>query len=140
MKRESLKQLGLDKEAIDRVMLLHQGDVENNKKVLNKQREENSILKKQMQDMKVKLDILNTIDIDQLQKESTFWKSKYEQELQCLKFEYALQLAIINAKPKNPEILKKLIDDNNMQYTQEFLQKVTQQIQRLKETDYYLFE
>jgi chromosome segregation ATPase len=85
MKREFLKELGLDDSVIDKVMAENGKDVEKQKKEAEKAAEKFKNLETELETNKKTLDDANTqiqkfkgMDIEGIQKSANEWKSKYE--------------------------------------------------------------
>lgn len=55
-------------------------------------------------------------EIEKLQEQNSTTKNEYEQTIQELKFDYALENALANAKAKNPKIAKALIQKDGLVY------------------------
>ena len=66
--------------------------------------------------------------------------AEYENKINKMQFDYALDGALAGAKCKNNKALKALLDMNNIKYQDGKLQGLEEQINSLKESDTYLFD
>lgn len=81
MKREDLKDLGLEKETIDKIMGLHQIDVEAHKTVLASKDGEISTLKTNIEDLSNQVKAFDGVDVEKLKQTANDWEVKYNQDL-----------------------------------------------------------
>lgn len=91
MKREFLKELGLDGEIIDKIMAENGADIEKHKKAtekatqdLEKYKEENDGLKTQLGEANTQINSFKEMDIDGIKASAEEWKTKYETDTQAL--------------------------------------------------------
>lgn len=66
--------------------------------------------------------------------------AEYENKINKMQFDYALDGALAGAKCKNNKALKALLDMNNIKYQDGKLEGLEDQINSLKESDAYLFD
>lgn len=149
MKRETLKELGVPEEALDGVM------AEYGKSVTAKNSEIDS-LKAERDSQKEQLDQRNK-DIEALRKDSgtsqevkdelESWKSKYSEleetsqtELNEMKLQSALDLALATADVHNPRAVKGLLNMEDVKVTDDGVKGLKEQLEALKESDAYLFK
>ncbi|MED4399781.1 phage scaffolding protein [Metabacillus fastidiosus] len=149
MNREFLKGLGLEDEAIDKIMAEHGKTVNSTKEELKTAQAESISLKEQLSERDKQLEGLtgqvgdNEALKQQLEalKEANKQKSdEYEAKLQRQSYDYALNHALLTAKARNPLAVKALLDQDLIKLDGEQLLGLSEQIDKLKETDAYLFE
>ena len=82
--------------------------------------------------------LLNQIkDLQALNKQTT---TDYENKINQIQFDYALEGALTNAKCKNTKALKALLDMDSIKYQDGKLDGLENQLNSLKESDSYLFD
>ena len=82
--------------------------------------------------------LLNQIkDLQALNKQTT---TDYENKINQMQFDYALDGALTNAKSKNNKALKALLDMNSIKYQEGKLEGLQEQIEALKNDASYLFD
>ena len=81
--------------------------------------------------------LLNQIkDLQALNKQTT---TDYENKINQMQFDYALEGALTNAKSKNNKALKALLDMNSIKYQEGKLEGLQEQIEALQKDASYLF-
>ena len=82
--------------------------------------------------------LLNQIkDLQALNKQTT---TDYENKINQMQFDYALDGALTNAKSKNNKALKALLDMNSIKYQEGKLEGLQEQIEALQKDASYLFD
>ena len=82
--------------------------------------------------------LLNQIkDLQALNKQTT---TDYENKINQMHFDYALECALTNAKSKNNKALKALLDMNSIKYQEGKLEGLQEQIEALQKDASYLFD
>ncbi|WP_290454748.1 phage scaffolding protein [Romboutsia ilealis] len=82
--------------------------------------------------------LLNQIkDLQALNKQTT---TDYESKINQMKFDHALEGALNNAKCKNSKALRALLDIDNVKLNEGKLEGLEEQLNKLKESDSYLFD
>ena len=82
--------------------------------------------------------LLNQIkDLQALNKQTT---TDYENKINQIQFDYALDGALTNAKSKNNKALKALLDMNSIKYQEGKLEGLQEQIEALQKDASYLFD
>jgi chromosome segregation ATPase len=82
--------------------------------------------------------LLNQIkDLQALNKQTT---TDYENKINQMQFDYALEGALTNAKSKNNKALKALLDMNSIKYQEGKLEGLQERIEALKNDASYLFD
>ncbi|KRO16636.1 phage scaffolding protein [Lacticaseibacillus saniviri] len=153
MNRELLESLGLDKEAIDKVMAAHGKAVTELKSKADKADElaaANETLTTQLSDRDKDLKSLKkgAGDNEELNKQLSELQSKYTTETQALqdqiastKLNGALSTALVEAKVRNPKAVKGLLDMDKIKLDdKDQLSGLEDQLQAIHESDSYLFD
>jgi hypothetical protein len=151
MKTEFLKGLGLEKEAIDKIMAENGKDIELEKgkaKDLQTQLDTaNNTIKerdKQLEDLKNSPDNPETLkqQIQQLQNDNKKAKETHDAEIKQLKVNNALEKALTGAKAKNAKAVKALLElGNDIELLEDgTIKGLDEKIKELKKSDAYLFE
>ena len=82
--------------------------------------------------------LLNQIrDLQALNKQTT---TDYENKINQMQFDYALDCALTNAKSKNNKALKALLDMNSIKYQEGKFEGLQEQIEALQKDASYLFD
>lgn len=153
MKREFLKELGLEQDVIDKIMAEHGKSVqtlqtdkdklEGDKKALEGQ---NKTLDGQLKERDEQLKALAKMDpkelqikIDQLQRENSTAKEAYEKQLKDQAFDFALDIGIAGSGAKNPKMVKGAIDASKLTLVDGKLIGLDEQISAMKTSDAYAF-
>lgn len=80
------------------------------------------------------------VDLDGLKKSVTDWENKYNTDIAAVKLDSAVNMALVEAKAKNPKLAKAALDMSVIKMDGENLLGLTEQLDKLKETDGYLFD
>lgn len=80
------------------------------------------------------------VDLDGLKNSVTEWENKYNTDIAAVKLDSAVNMALVEAKAKNPKLAKAALDMSIIKLDGENLTGLTEQIDKLKESDAYLFE
>lgn len=150
MNAEDLKKLGLtDEEVIQKIIVLHGKDIEGHKNKLTTAQAEVDGLKKQMTEANSTIEGFKKLDPEALQKAADEWKAKAEaaqaeaqKQVAELKFNHALNGALISAKAKNAKAVQALLDMNNLKLneTDGSIIGLEDQIKKIKSENDYLFD
>lgn len=149
MKREDLKKLGLEDEAIESVMKLHGQTVnglqeqvttlqaseanlksqnvkhEKDLKTLQKDNDDNETLKQTIKD---------------LQKQNADAKTEYEQQLVGMQRDSAIEKALATSGAKNTKAVKALLDADKIVFKDGELSGLAEQLEAYKQSDPYMFD
>ena len=79
------------------------------------------------------------VDVDGLKKSVTDWENKYNTDIAAVKLDSAVNMALVEAKAKNPKLAKAALDMSVIKLDGEKLLGLTEQIDTLKKSDGYLF-
>lgn len=80
------------------------------------------------------------VDIDKLKKDAEDWEAKYNADLAAVKLDSALNLALVEAKVKNPKLARAGLDMSIIKLDGDKLLGLSEQLEALKKSDGYLFE
>lgn len=80
------------------------------------------------------------VDVEGLKKSAADWESKYNTDIAAVKLDSAINLALVEAKAKNPKLARAALDMSVIKLDGEKLLGFTEQLDKLKESDAYLFE
>lgn len=80
------------------------------------------------------------VDLDKLKKDASEWENKYNTDIAAVKLDNAVNMALMQAKAKNPKLAKAALDMSVIKMDGENLLGFNEQIDKLKESDGYLFE
>ena len=146
MNREFLEGIGLEKEAIDKVMAEHGKTLNATKDDLEKTSADRDNLKEQLSERDKQLEELNKVDPEAMKEEITRLKkandevsTEYQQKLDKQQFDFALEKAITGEKARNPKAVKALLNTESIKLDGDKLLGLDEQLKGLKESDGYLF-
>lgn len=147
MKREDLKALGLTDEAIESVMGLYGKDIEAHKITATNLQTQLDAANSQLTEANTTIEGFKKLKPDELQAAADDWKAKYEQaqkdsadQLARVKFDHALESALVNAKAKNPKAVQALLSADKLKLKDDgTLEGFDEQIKAIREKDEYLF-
>ena len=150
MEREFLKGLGLEKDAIDKIMAENGKDIELEKgKVKDIQSQlvtANNTIKerdKQLEILKNSPDNPETLkqQIQQLQDDNKAKDEAHQKEIKELKVNSALEKALTNAKAKNAKAVQALLDlGDDVELNEDgTIRRLDEKIKALKKSDAYMF-
>lgn len=120
MKRDELKKLLGDSatdEVIGKIMDMHGADIEAHKKSATDLQAQFDTVNQQLTDANKQIEDFKGMNIDEIKKAADDYKAQFEKaqtdhatQMQDLKFEHALDGALVTAKAKNPKAVKALLD------------------------------
>lgn len=149
MKREDLKKIeGLTDEQINSIMNLHQTDVTTWTTKLSEKDNELTTEKGKVTSLTADLEKFKDVDIEELKNaKSTYETEKqkliddHAKEINDMKFNSALELAVIGTKTVDPIALKAHLDTSKLKYNEETkgIDGLDEQITSIKESCGYLF-
>lgn len=149
MKREFLKSLELTDEVIDKIMAENGNDINREKAKqteletqINDYKTQVSDRDKQLEELKKSVGDSESLkaQIDKLQEDNKKSNEAYEAKIKQMGIENAINVALSNAKAKNAKAVRALLDLENAQLDGETVKGLDKQIEKLKESDAYLFE
>jgi hypothetical protein len=149
MNKEDLKKLGIEDEAlIQSIIVLHGKDIEKFKVDLTTVTTELTNTKTQLAEAGETIEGFKKLDVEGVKKSADEWKAKAEQaqadaqiQLTNLKFGYALDGALTQAKAKNVKAVKALLKSEDLKLTEDGqIMGLTEQLEKIKTENDYLFE
>lgn len=143
MKREFLENLGLEKEVVDKIMAENGKDINAEKAKATSKDDEIKVLKEQVETANKEIKSYKDMNIEEIKKSVETWKAKakeHEDNLKSLKNDTALKDAVRGYKSVDEDVLLKLIDRENIKFTEEGITGLKEQIEGLKQSKPYLFE
>jgi len=145
MNREFLKSLGLEDEAIEKIMAENGRDIEKFKSDAKAKETELASTKKQLVDANKEIESFKEMDVEAIKKAADDYKTKYEQaekdaqaQIEALKLEHSIESALRGAK--NIKAAKALLDMESLKTSKNIDKDMEAAITALKESDPYLFE
>lgn len=79
------------------------------------------------------------VDVDKLRTDMAALQSKYDTDMAASRLDNALNLALVEAKAKDPKLVKALLDMSVVKLDGESLMGLTEQLTRITESHGYLF-
>jgi len=149
MKREELKALGLEEEAIDQIMKLHGQDVEKTKDDLATAETSVQTLTDQLAEANKTIGSFKEMDIEAIKQSAADYKIKFEQaqvdadvKLKALKFEHALEAALGDVGARNFKSVKALLDVEKLELADDgkTIKGLEEQLKPVIEENDYLFD
>jgi hypothetical protein len=159
MKREQLEALELSKENIDAIMKLHGEDVNSLKAAHDKALEaaggDAAEVQKQLEAANKQIEELSNLDAEGSKKAAEEWKAKAtqfeadlaeaqkarEQEVAAIRFDHALEAALVGAKARDPKDILPHLDRDVLKLDEDGTVKgLSEQLKSLQDNKAYLFD
>lgn len=147
MKREFLEELGIEKDAIDKIMARNGKAIETHKTQAEAAIKERDAYKSQLDEVNDKLKAFDNVDLDALRGEIETLKgdistkeADFQAELASRDFDALLGGAITEARGKNPKAIMALLDTEALRGSKNQKTDAEAAIKALIESDAYLFE
>lgn len=152
MNRETLQKFGLTDDQVNQVMAEHGKDLEKSKATeseLEQLKQQNTDLTSQISDRDKQLkDLSGKADgneelqsqIKALQESNKQSKTDYEANITKLKRDGAIELALREAKAKNPKAVRALLDGDTIKVDEDGVHGLKEQLEQLQTSDAYLFD
>lgn len=80
------------------------------------------------------------VDIDKLKKDAADWETKYNADIAAMKLDGAVNMALVEAKVKNPKLVRAGLDMSTIKLDGEKVLGLAEQLEALKKSDAYLFD
>lgn len=80
------------------------------------------------------------VDVEKLKKDASDWENKYNTDIAAVKLDSAVSMALVEAKAKNPKLVKAALDMSVIKLDGEKVLGLSEQLDKIKESDSYLFE
>lgn len=120
MKREFLESLGLEKDAIDKIMAENGKDIEAGKAKLEEEQRLRQAAEQAVKDRDKQIADLSEVDaaglqaeVERLKTENAAAKDAYEKQIAAIRLDTALDAAILAEKGKNTTVIKSLIPNRD---------------------------
>lgn len=149
MKREDLKKLGLEDEAIESVMKLHGQTVNGLQEQVTTLQASEANLKSQNEKHEKDLKTLQKDNDDNetlkqtikdLQKQNADAKAGYEKQLVGMQRDSAIEKALATSGAKNTKAVKALLDADKIVFKDGELSGLSEQLEAYKQSDPYMFD
>lgn len=148
MNKKDLLDLGLDEDAVQKIIIMHGKDIEKHKADLVERDNEAKALAAQLAEAGQTIESFKAMDVDAIKAAAEEWKSKAElaqqeaeQKITAVKFDHALQDALREAKARNPKAVKALLDLEKIKLSDEGgLEGLEEQLTAVKTDNDFLFE
>lgn len=149
MKREDLKKLGLEDEAIESVMKLHGQTVNGLQEQVTALQASEANLKSQNEKHEKDLKTLQKDNDDNetlkqtikdLQKQNADAKAGYEKQLVGMQRDSAIEKALATSGAKNTKAVKALLDADKIVFKDGELSGLAEQLEAYKQSDPYMFD
>lgn len=147
MKTDFLKDLGLEKDVIDKIMAENGRDIEGYKTQVSQLETEKANLTQQLGDANKQIDSFKELDVDGIKAAADEYKAKFEaaeakakEDLERLQFDHALSSALTSAKARNTKAVAALLDIDALSMKDGAIVGLDEQIKQLKADNNYLFE
>lgn len=140
MKREFLKELGIEDELIDKVMAEHGKTVETHKAATAEKSAALETANATIKDLQDAVKKFDGVDLAALNQQITDLQTKYDTDIAAAKLGGALETALVSAKAKNNKAVKALLDMEKITLDGDTLKGLDEQIKALSESDPYLFD
>lgn len=80
------------------------------------------------------------VDVEKLKQDAKDWETKYNTDIAAAKLNNAVDLELVARKAKNPKLAKAALDMSIIKLDGETLIGLNEQLDKLQESDSYLFE
>jgi homoserine dehydrogenase len=148
MKREFLKELGLEKEVIDQIMEENGKDIESSKAEAAAEKTRADGLQGQLADANKEIESYKDMDVEGIKKSAEDYKKKFEEseakskkDMADLKFSHALDAGLSKAKAKNSKSVKPLLDLEALKLQEDgTILGLNEQLEKIKGENDFLFE
>lgn len=147
MERKFLEDLGLDKEAIDKIMTRHGKDIEAHKTTAENAAKDRDTYKGQLEEVSKKLKAFDGADVEALRGEVDTLKNDmaakeadFQSQLADRDFQALLAAGINEAKGKNSKAIAALLDVEALKASKNQKEDIAAAIKSLAQSESYLFE
>jgi len=149
MNKKDLTKLGLeDEDVIQKIIVLHGKDIEKRKQDAEAATAEIASLTEMLETATATIDEFKKLDIDAVTKKADEWKVKAETareeadtRVSSIKFDYALEKALIAAKVKNPKTVMTLLNTEALELDKiGEIPGLKEQLVKIQEDNDFLFD
>lgn len=147
MKTDFLRELGIEQEAINKIMAENGKDIEALKAQVSTLETEKANLSAQLTDANTQIERFKDLDIDGIKAAADDWKGKYEAaeakakaDVEKLQFDHALSAALSKAKARDNKAVSALLDMGGLKLNNGEIVGLDQQLEMMKKEKSFLFE
>jgi len=140
MERKFLEDLGLEKDAIDKIMAENGKDIEAEKAKIKAETEKLTKANETIKALQETVKKFDGVDVEKLKQDLADAETKYNAELSATKLNNALEMALITGKAKNTKAVKALLDVESIKLDGDKLLGLEEQLEKIKAENAYLFE
>jgi len=149
MNKKDLIALGVSEEIAEQIVVLHGKDIETHKTKLVTAQTDTETLKTQLEAANVAIESFKKLDVAGIQKAADEWKAKAEQtaadavaQTEKMKFDYALDAALAEAKAKNAKAVRALLEADKLKLSEDgsAIDGLEPQLEKIKSENDYLFD
>lgn len=148
MNKKDLIDLGIAEDVAEKIVVLHGKDIESHKTKITTMQTELDTAKTQLTEAGVTIEGFKKLDVDAIKAAADDYKVKFEQaqtesasQLASLKFEHALDGALVIAKAKNPKAVQALLNREALKFNDAdgSIVGLNEQLETIKKDNDYLF-
>ena len=143
MKRKFLEDLGLETDAIEKIMAEAGKDVTSLKARVDDLTEKINVKEATIEEKNKKIAEFEKIDVEAIKKEQfDLGKAEGSKEIENFKRQNALEKALSNYKAKDTSIINKMLDMEKVKFNDnyEIVEGLEEQVKKIQETHDYLFD
>ena len=140
MERKFLEELGIEKEAIDKIMAENGKDIEAEKAKVTAEAEKLKTANETIKSLQETVKKFDGVDVEQLKKDLADAEAKYNTDISKLKLETALDMALVGNKARNAKAVKALLNMDEIKLDGDKLLGLDGQLEKIKSDSAYLFE
>ena len=145
---EVIEKAGLESNVLDSIIVLHGKDIEKHKTAVGTAQTEAEGLKGQLTEANTTIEGFKKLDVEGIKAAADEWKAKAEQaatdaaaQVATLRFDHALDGALVGAKAKNAKAVKALLKADDLKLAEDgTIVGLQEQLEKIKSESDYLFE
>lgn len=140
MKLEDLTKLGIAEDVAKQVVALSDAELKTEQAKLTDKEAELTMATTTVKELTEKVKAFDGVDVEKLKKETAEWESKYNSDIEAVKVDSALALALTGAKAKDVELAKSLVDRKMLKLDGGKLMGLDEQLAKIKTDKAFLFD
>lgn len=140
MERKFLEGLGLEKDAIDKILDENSSDIGKAKGSLETKVKELEAANSTIRELRETVKKFDGKDPDKLSADLAELQKRYDADIAKTKLDAAIDMALVSAKVKNPKLARAGLDLTRVKLDGDQLAGLDDQLKKLRETDGYIFE
>ncbi len=147
MKTDFLKELGLEKDVIDKIMAENGKDVEGYKNQVSTLTTEKGTLTEQLSAANKQIEDFKALDVEGIKAAADDYKAKFEAaeakakaDMEKLQFDHALSAALSDVKAREPKAVAALLDMEGLKLNNGEIVGLKDQLEKLKSEKDFLFD